>query len=75
MDRKAWEAERRKRIEEKSRIEVSLSDLKVSVTGNEATVRFRQDYRADAVKASSGKTLSLRRTGDRWLIVRESTGS
>ena len=67
-----WEAERRQRIGEKSKITVKLDNLNVSVNGDKAVAKFRQDYRADAVAVSSRKTLELSRSGERWLIVRES---
>jgi ketosteroid isomerase-like protein len=75
QSRQAWEAERRARIVGKSKISVQLSDLHVSVNGNKATARFKQAYSADALKVSSRKTLELVKTGDRWAIVRESTGA
>lgn len=73
--RKAWEDERRARIVGKSKISVKLSDLKIDVNGNKATARFRQDYQADTLNVSSRKTLELVKSGDRWVIVRESTGN
>lgn len=72
--RKAWEQERRARIVGKSAIEVKITDLSISVKGPQATARFRQDYSAGKFKASSRKTLELVKSGERWLIVRESTG-
>jgi tetratricopeptide (TPR) repeat protein len=72
--RKAWEEERRKRIIGKSSISVGISNLDIAVNGSKATARFKQDYSADALKVSSRKTLELAKTGDRWTIVRESTG-
>lgn len=75
QSRKAWEEERRQRIESKSRISVKVSDLQVSINGNKATARFRQQYSADTLNVSSRKTLELSRAGDRWVIVRENTGS
>ncbi|MBK8070852.1 MAG: tetratricopeptide repeat protein [Ramlibacter sp.] len=74
-NRKAWESDRRTRIEGKSRISVKLTNLVVSVEGNKATARFRQDYAADGLNVNSRKTLELVRAGDRWVIVRESTGA
>jgi len=74
QSRKAWEEERRKRIEGKSKISVRLSDIVVQLNGNKATVRFRQDYTADRLNVSSRKTLELTQSGDRWHIVRETTG-
>jgi ketosteroid isomerase-like protein len=73
--RAAWEAERRARILGKNKISVQVSDLAVSVNGNKAVARFHQAYTADALKVSSRKTLELVKNGDRWTIVRESTGA
>jgi len=75
LSRKAWEDERRKRISGKSSIQVKLEKLSVTVDGGKAIARFRQDYRADALVVSSRKTLELSKSGERWLIVRESTGA
>lgn len=75
QSRAAWEAERRSRIVGKSKISVQISDLAVSVTGNKAVARFQQKYSADALNVSSRKTLELVKSGDRWTIVRESTGA
>ncbi len=75
QSRDAWEEERRERIVSKSRISVKVSSLKTAVNGNNAIVKFRQDYAADALSASSLKTLELTKVGERWLIVKESTGS
>lgn len=74
QSRKAWEEERRSRIVGKSRINVKLSNLSVDVKGSKATAKFRQDYSADALNVSSRKTLDMAKAGERWLIVRESTG-
>jgi tetratricopeptide (TPR) repeat protein len=73
--RAAWEAERRARIEPRSRIGVDISDLTVTVNADRATARFRQDYTSDNLDITSRKTLELVKSGNRWLIVRESTGS
>jgi tetratricopeptide (TPR) repeat protein len=72
--RKAWEEDRRAKITGKSRISVKLSNVAVSVQGNKATARFKQDYNADSLNVSSRKTLDLARVGERWVIVRESSG-
>ena len=75
LDRKAWEEERRSRIVGKARISVKLSELNIAVNGNRATARFRQAYSADSLNVSSRKTLELAKSGDRWVIVKESTGA
>lgn len=73
--RKAWEDDRRARIVGKSRISVSIDSLAISVNGDKASARFKQGYSADSLNISSRKTLQLAKAGDRWLIVKESTGS
>jgi tetratricopeptide (TPR) repeat protein len=72
--RKAWEEDRRARIVGKNSISVKLSNMSVSVTGAKAVARFKQDYSADSLNISSRKTLELAKAGDRWVIVKESTG-
>jgi tetratricopeptide (TPR) repeat protein len=74
VGRKAWEEDRRSRIMGKSSISVKLNDLTVSVNGSKATVKFKQAYSADSLNVSSRKTLELVKAGERWVIVRESTG-
>ena len=73
--RKAWEEDRRKRIEGKSRISVKLDSLSIAVNGDKATAKFKQGYSADSLNVTSRKTLDLAKVGDRWVIVRESTGN
>ena len=75
MKRSAWEEERRQRIVSKAKISVRLENLTVTVSGNTAIAKFRQDYKANGLAVSSRKTLELHRSGDRWLIIKESTGS
>ena len=74
VGRKAWEDDRRSRIMGKSSISVKVSDLAVSVNGSKAIVKFKQAYSADSLNVSSRKTLELVKSGERWVIVRESTG-
>ncbi|MET0335626.1 MAG: tetratricopeptide repeat protein [Rhizobacter sp.] len=73
--RKAWEDERRARIEGKRSITVALTDLDTRVQGDKVLVQFRQQYTADALKVSSRKTLEMVKVSGRWLIQKESTGS
>lgn len=75
QSRSAWEADRKARIVPRSRIGVDISDLNVSVNGDRATARFRQAYSSDTLNVTSRKTLDMVKSGNRWLIVRESTGS
>ena len=75
QSRSAWEQERRNRIVGKSNISVKLENLHVTVNANKAVAKFRQDYHANSLAVSSRKTLDLVKTGDRWLIIKESTGN
>jgi tetratricopeptide (TPR) repeat protein len=75
LSRNAWEEERRQRISSKSKISLKLENLTVTTSGNTATARFRQDYKANGLAVSSRKTLDLVKNGDRWHIVKESTGT
>ena len=74
VSRKAWEEDRRSRIMGKSNISVKLSDLTISINGSKAVVKFKQGYSADSLNVSSRRILELVKSGDRWVIVKESTG-
>jgi ketosteroid isomerase-like protein len=73
--REAWSAERRARIENKSRISVKVESPQVKLNGNSATVKFRQLYAAGRLNADNMKTLVLEKHGDTWKIKREITNS
>jgi len=73
--RKAWEDERRSRIVGKGRISVKVEAPQVSVSGNTATVKFRQVYVSDRLTANTRKTLVLAKQGGKWRIKQENTGS
>ncbi len=69
-----WKEARRVRIVGKRNISVSLSNIRVSVDGDQATAKFRQRYVAGSLNTTTRKTLSLRNERGTWRIVRESTG-
>ncbi|MFN3914549.1 MAG: tetratricopeptide repeat protein [Aquabacterium sp.] len=73
--RKAWEDERRQRIVSKRSIEVRVVNPRIEINGDKAIVRFRQEYRADSLSVNSNKRLELVRSGNKWLIEKETTGS
>ena len=75
QSRAAWEEDRRKRIVGKTSISVKLDNLDVTISGNKAVAKFRQQYRAGALSVSSRKTLHLLKTGDHWQITKESSGN
>lgn len=72
--RGAWESIRRERISRQSKITVDVTFRSVKIKGNEATVVFRQKYRADTVNSDNTKTLKLVRAGDKWVIQSEKSG-
>jgi len=72
--RKAWSDERKLRIEGKGHISVKIESPKVSVDGNTATVKFRQIYSSDQLKADSRKTLILTKQDGKWQITQERSG-
>jgi len=73
--RKDWATERQQRIEGKSHIEVKVESPQVSINGNSATVKFRQIYTSDRLKADSRKVLVLTKQGGKWQIKQERAGS
>lgn len=73
--RKDWAEERHQRIEGKNRIEVRIESPQVIVNGNSATVKFRQVYVSDRLKANSRKILVLTKQGGKWQIKQERAGS
>ncbi|NHQ88135.1 tetratricopeptide repeat protein [Iodobacter sp. HSC-16F04] len=71
-----WSEERRQRINAPKSIDVKISDMKIDVADDgSAKVRFRQHYKASHLSSSTGKTLILEKSGSRWLIREERTGS
>ena len=74
MSRANWEEERRQRISSKASISVKLDNVVVSVNGAKATVKFKQDYKANGLAVSSRKVLELAKSGEHWRIVKESVG-
>ncbi|CAN5904674.1 hypothetical protein BH11PSE12_BH11PSE12_34130 [soil metagenome] len=75
QSRTAWSEERRSRIVDKGRINVRIESPQVTVNGNSATVKFRQIYQSDRLKANSHKTLLMYKDGGTWLIKQEQSGN
>jgi len=69
-----WKESRRVRIVGKSNISITLQNIQVSVDGDQATAKFRQNYNAGSLVTTTRKTLSMRNERGQWRIVRESTG-
>lgn len=73
--RSAWEADRRRIIGAAKNIEVVVDSPRARVSGNSATVVFRQSYKSDAMNVNSLKTLTMQRVNGKWLIQQERTGN
>jgi tetratricopeptide (TPR) repeat protein len=74
MTRKQWAAERGQRIDKPGRLQVTIDDVRVSVSGATATARFRQRYASATFNSTTGKTLVFVKSGGRWLIQQERVG-
>ena len=73
MSRKAWADERHSRIVGKGRISVKVESPQITVSGNTATVKFRQAYSSDRLSVSSKKTMVFTKSGGKWKIQQELT--
>lgn len=71
QSRNAWEAERRKRINNKGRIEVRVESPIIVYEGDQAIVQFKQVYISDRLKNTGVKTLVFSKSGNKWLIIKE----
>jgi tetratricopeptide (TPR) repeat protein len=69
--RTEWESTRKERIRKPASIQVTVLSPKINVDGDLATIAFKQSYRAGDNSMRTSKTLSLRKSGDRWLITEE----
>ena len=74
LSREAWEKQRTERIEKPKSIDVSVNVTRLDVSGTEAKATIRQAYKSDTLKNTTTKTLTMVRSGDRWLIKQERVG-
>lgn len=75
QSRAAWAEGRRVRIVGKDKISVKVESPQITVNGNTATAKFRQEYLSDQLKTDSRKTLVFTRQGGKWQIKQERAGS
>jgi len=67
-----WKTYKRWVIGKRSAIQVRLELIKVSsYSADQVRVEFLQHFRADSYQSDDLKTLTLRRSGDGWKIIRE----
>lgn len=74
LSRDAWETQRRERVGSPDSIRVRVRNPDIQIINDErARVTFEQEYESDTYSDVTNKVLDLRRSGDRWLILRETT--
>ena len=74
LTREQWEADRRQRMGRSGIVRVTVSKVKVSASGDTATVRFHEEYVSPGVKSSAEKTLIFVKSDGVWLIRQERAG-
>ena len=74
VSRKAWETERAQRIDKPGKLQVSIDNVRITVSGDKATAKFRQQYKSATLKSTTGKTIVFVKSGNRWLIQQEIVG-
>lgn len=74
MSRANWEKMREQRIVGKETIRVEVDNPLITITGDEAVVKFKQGYYSNRLNNVSTKTLTMRLEGGTWRIVSERVG-
>lgn len=73
--RSAWEKDRESKIAGPKSISVSVNVLDITfVNDDTAKVKLRQNYKSERLSSSTVKTLTLQKSGKRWLILEERIG-
>ncbi|MGV3742297.1 MAG: TolC family outer membrane protein [Burkholderiaceae bacterium] len=75
QSRRAWEAQRKRMLSARQRIDVKVETPAVRIDGNTATVSFRQAYASDSHQETGDKTLVLSRQDGAWKIIEERAGN
>ena len=69
-NRAAWEKQRRERLAN-GRIALAFDDVRISIGNGTARVAFVQRYASDRHSDKGTKAMTLRQSGDGWVIVDE----
>lgn len=73
--RSAWEKTRKERLAKPKSISVEIVGPKVTQESpTRATVEFHQAYHSDVINNTTKKSLSMIKSGDKWLILEERVG-
>ena len=72
MNLEQWQAQRRQAITQPHSINISISEEKIKpVSANQVQATFIQEYRSDAFRDKTKKTLILEKESEGWKIVKE----
>lgn len=74
MSRANWEKMREQRIVGKETIRIVVENPLITITGNEAVVKFKQSYFSNRLNNISSKTLTMKQEGGTWKITSERVG-
>jgi len=69
--RKAWQRHKQRVLARAGSIRIRLSNLRLHIDGDQAEVRFDQQYRSRRYHSLDHKRLQLVREADGWKIIRE----
>ena len=73
--RSAWEKDRQSKISGPKSIDVEVNNFKIEfIDEDTAKIKLRQNYKSDRLSSSTTKTLTLKKSGNRWLILEERIG-
>jgi hypothetical protein len=73
LSRSAWVKQRTQRIASKKSIRHEIQNLTIQIHANQATVRFKQIYQDERLRARDRKTMHWVWRNGQWQITREST--
>ncbi|MCR2746654.1 nuclear transport factor 2 family protein [Limnobacter parvus] len=74
MSRANWEKMREQRIVGKETIRVVVENPLITITGNQAVVKFKQSYFSNRLNNVSTKTLTMKQENGTWKITTEQVG-
>jgi hypothetical protein len=74
MNRSNWEKMRQQRIVGRENIRVAVDNPLITITGNQAVVKFRQNYFSDRLNNVSQKVLDMKLENGQWRIASERVG-
>lgn len=74
-NRKAWEKARQQIIANSVQVQITVDDVAVEVSGDMATLTFSQKYSSSTFRDKGIKELLVKRSAEKWQIVRESFNS